>query len=293
MSSSSTNGQSLLDFSKPLPEPPVVDFQAPPKDALNRYDRTRLPGNQHDGAQIPDTFRDAMIVREKVFVQEQEIPLEYEFDEDDPRSAHWVAYSTDGPQPLAIPGRGPTNPAGLPVGTIRLVPFPHPPHPKAGGVYVDNKLVSIQGEGGESTTVVNEPPATTGFARWSFVDRPTTFHDGREPYFKLGRLAVVPSHRNRRLAGYLIEAAINWAIRNPTYFNPANITLDDGGGKPEWKGLILVHAQKTAVRVWRYHGFIEDELMGTWLEEGIEHVGMFRRVNAGPEPAPKLATPQD
>jgi hypothetical protein len=33
--------------------------------------------------------------------------------------------------------------------------------------------------------------------------------------------------------------------------------------------------------------------MGAWLEKGIEHVGTFRRINAGRVLAPELETPQD
>ncbi|KAJ9129598.1 hypothetical protein NKR19_g10288 [Coniochaeta hoffmannii] len=258
------NHTSLLDFSQPAPPPPIVSFQPPPMEALSRYDRSRLPTDQYYN--IPQTFRDAMIVRQQVFVQEQRVPMHYEYDEDDPRSAHWVLYSQ-------------TAAALIPVGTIRLVPFPHPAHPVSGGVYVDGRLVAVNPVSAYPPPTGNSVPA----------DRSTTYHNynsnsnGSEPYLKLGRLAIVPSHRGRRLAGVLINAAIDWAVRNSAYFNHEH--------GPEWKGLVLIHAQKSAVRVWRYAGFIEDEGMGSWWEEGMEHVGMYRRVNVDVEEEVRAAAP--
>ena len=45
-----------------------------------------------------------MEVREKVFVEEQGVPLANEFDSDDPRSCHWVIYASISTvtQPLEI-----------------------------------------------------------------------------------------------------------------------------------------------------------------------------------------------
>ena len=47
---------------------------------------------------------------------------------------------------------------------------------------------------------------------------------------------------------------------------------------PVWKGLMCVHAQEQVRKTWAKFGFEVDEGMGTWTEEGIKHVGMFRRV---------------
>lgn len=293
-----TGNTSLLDFSGPAPPELVMRFVPPPKEEIARYDRLRRPHEQPGGAHIPPTFCDAMTVREQVFVDEQHIPLENEFDEDDARSAHWVVYSTDEPLPIDIPGRNTTGRTErIPVGTIRLVPFPHPPHPKAGGVYVEGKLVSIKGTGNSgddssNATDVHDEKPLTGLAAWSFQDRATTCHDGKEPYIKLGRLAVVPSHRKRRLAGALINAAIDWIVRYHTYFNPPNIVVGPDEEKPRWRGLICVHAQKAAVGTWNYNGFVVDEKMGEWTEEGIPHVGMFRRVNIDTEKAVYPPLPQ-
>jgi hypothetical protein len=68
---------------------PFVQFLGPSN--LEGYNRKRQPSEQP--ATIPKTFLDAMEVREQVFVKEQNIPLENEFDADDARSCHWVGAS--------------------------------------------------------------------------------------------------------------------------------------------------------------------------------------------------------
>lgn len=52
------------------------------------YDR-KLPSSEQP-ENIPQTFLDAMEVREQVFVHEQGVPLDNEFDADDARACHWV-----------------------------------------------------------------------------------------------------------------------------------------------------------------------------------------------------------
>jgi predicted GNAT family N-acyltransferase len=218
-----------------------------------------------------------MIVREQVFVREQHIPLQYEFDSDDARSCHWVVYASDCRQEDGVtdPDTGAvTLPAqarskAIPVGTIRLVPFPHSPHPKAGREYVDGKLLPPRA--GADAGDEHDAEEPEGLAPYGYKDRETSLHDGTEPYVKLGRLAVVPGHRGKRLAGLLVNAALDWAAKNQTYF-------DHIGSQAHWNGLVCVHAQVSAVLVWQRHGFVRDELMGEWYEEGIPHVGMFRRL---------------
>jgi predicted GNAT family N-acyltransferase len=154
-----------------------------------------------------------------------------------------------------------------PIGTIRLVPFPHPPHPEPGSVFV-----------ADADAVSTAPPPY-------ITDRATTFHDGKEPYYKLGRIAVVKEFRGAGVARMLANAALSWAQENPTFFNPSVTTLgmDNLGAKsaediPVWKGLVCVHAQESVQNTWAKWGFVLDEGMGTWEEEGIKHVGMFRRL---------------
>ena len=66
---------------------PFIAFQGPAD--LDGYDRKR--GASEQAASIPKTFLDAMEVREQVFVFEQGVPLENEFDSDDARACHWVS----------------------------------------------------------------------------------------------------------------------------------------------------------------------------------------------------------
>jgi predicted GNAT family N-acyltransferase len=67
---------------------PFINFLGPTN--LNGYDRKKGCANQ--SSDIPQTFLDAMEVREKVFVKEQKVPLENEFDSDDSRACHWVGW---------------------------------------------------------------------------------------------------------------------------------------------------------------------------------------------------------
>ncbi|KAF4622671.1 hypothetical protein G7Y89_g14357 [Cudoniella acicularis] len=253
---------------------PFIAFQGPSN--LDGYGRQVKASKQP--SDIPKTFLDAMEVREQVYVEEQGVPLENEFDSDDTRACHWVIYASVNtvtePEERDDDGnilrRKKSVTKSQPIGTIRLVPFPHPPHPKPGVSYAADAL-----ETGPS----NPPPY--------IVDRETTYHDGKEPYIKLGRLAVLKEFRGCGLAKFLVNAAINWAQDNPTYFNPSirNLGMDKIGasileGIPAWKGLMCVHAQEQVAKAWEKWGFKLDEGMGIWFEEGIPHVGMFQRLDS-------------
>ncbi|KAK0634347.1 acyl-CoA N-acyltransferase [Bombardia bombarda] len=268
-----------------------------PSTSLSHYDRT-LPPSEQIHPSIPTTFRDAMIVREQVYVHEQGVPLPNEFDTDDPRACHWVVYASISQvvareercpwtNDIVTPRRSETK--SVPIGTIRLVPFPHPPHPRNGGVYVDGMLTNA-GEPEAKVPVVaplteSEMRRLNGSLLPFTRDRATDMHDGLEPYVKLGRLAVVKEFRGRGIAGLLIRAALGWMQENPTYFNPSVATLgfgrlcaDTNRDVPKWHGLFCCHAQDDAIPVWSKHGFKADEAIGHWLEEGIPHVGMFLRL---------------
>lgn len=65
---------------------PFIQFLGPSN--LDGYNRTKASSEQPDS--IPKTFLDAMEVREEVFVREQKVPLQNEFDSDDARAYHWV-----------------------------------------------------------------------------------------------------------------------------------------------------------------------------------------------------------
>jgi len=249
---------------------PFITFLGPTD--LSGYDRTKLHSEQ---SHVPTAFVDAMEVREQVFVQEQGVPLTNEFDSDDPRSCHWVVYAsinttTEGEEKDAegnITQRKQSTTRSTPIGTIRLVPFPHAPHPEPGSNFVLDPDEQLSG-----------PPPY-------IVDRPTTFHDGKEPYLKLGRIAVVKEFRGAGIAKILANAAISWAQNNPTFFNPSvkEMGMEQLGANtveevPVWRGLMCVHAQEQVESAWAKWGFQTDEGMGTWEEEGIKHVGMFQRL---------------
>lgn len=168
-----------------------ISFLPPPGLALANYDSAALHTTQSQD--VPEIFRDAMSVREDVFVKEQNVALENEVDMDDARSFHWVAYAsvgtTSGDGNAAIDGvnkdsatsaektgRKGSTAIGLPVGTIRLVPPPHPPHPEPGS---SHKIDNHEGLPKDMQSGLSK----------------TEMHDGKEAYIKLGRLSVLQPFR--------------------------------------------------------------------------------------------------
>lgn len=239
---------------------------------------------------MPLTFIEAMQVRQKVFVEEQGLPLQTEFDNDDRYSVHYVAYRSvwtvirkeekDKDGNVLVPKKMVTRRKAI--GCIRIVPFPHEPHPTKNARYWGG--ITQQEHRGE---YIWKPQKTDiGY----FVDRKTSFHDGQEPYLKLGRLAVLPEYRNKGTAKLLVKHAIDWMCKNPNYWDPSVRTKGlerlcaVNGVCPSWLGLVCVHAQEKAVPVWKTFGFEVDEEMGTWYVEGVKHVGMWRRVDFGRKP---------
>ncbi|KAI1083771.1 hypothetical protein F5B20DRAFT_349207 [Whalleya microplaca] len=281
---------------------------------ISHLEPTRLDGYDrnltHDAqaAHIPQVFLDAMSVREAVFVAEQGVPLPNEQDADDARSCHWVMYASvnrvveaeerDRPTGDVVrPRRSETR--SMPIGTLRIVPFPHPPHPAEGGRYEGNVLQ--EDKEGEGQAVVDGKGKAAGERRPSTltlveeerqnstlpfgVDRATTYHDGREPYVKLGRLAVIKEFRGHKIALQLWRAAKKWLEDNPTFFNPSvtelgmdQLKVNSTADIPKFNGLVCCHAQEQIVKVYERWGFKVDEGMGRWFEEGIPHVGMFQRL---------------
>ncbi|KIX07846.1 uncharacterized protein Z518_02500 [Rhinocladiella mackenziei CBS 650.93] len=160
----------------------------------------------------PKIFLDAMDVRTKVFCDEQKCSLEAELDEDDPRSWHWVAYQTAGPN------------LDQPVSVIRIVPPPHGPHPNG----------------------LSDP--------------------NEEPYVKLGRVATLANARGKGFSRLLTEEAFRWLGAHKDEVAPG------------WNGLTLAHAQVDVEKLYAKLGFETDDKLGRWDEEGIEHLGMWKRV---------------
>jgi predicted GNAT family N-acyltransferase len=231
--------------------PPIILFQPPPGIILLNYN-ARLPSTaQSPSSGIPQTYLDSQTVRETVFVTEQKaVPIKYQQDRDDTRSFCWALYSS--------------SPVVRPIGTIRLVPYPHHPHPAEGARF---EAPDEEPEGFSQIMLFNMPLPEYD------VDRKTSLHDGVESYIKLGRLCVVKEERGKRFADLLINAALDWAKANAS-----ELGKGVGSGVPEWRGLVCVHAQENAVGVWDRHGFVTDQGMGCWFEGGIRHVGMFRRL---------------
>jgi predicted GNAT family N-acyltransferase len=272
---------------------PFIALQEP--NSLAAYNRLLPPSEQ--APSIPRTFVDAMTVRQEVFVEEQSVPLEYEFDEDDPRSCHWVVYASVNktvtpeirdPESGEVVQVRQSETSSVPVGTVRLVPFPHPPHPVDGGVYVDGRL--IDGPHGEEQ---QRHEHRDSMGPVFPTDRATDMHDGTEPYVKLGRLAVVKEFRGHKLGGLLVRTALDWARQHPGYFNPSiaalgleQLGVEKGGLIPKWNGLVCCHAQQSVIGAWEKLGFKVDKGMGTWIEEGIPHVGMFQRLEIKQIPHP-------
>ncbi|KAI1130376.1 acetyltransferase [Nemania abortiva] len=297
---------------------------------ITHLEPTRLDGYNtrltHDkqSPHIPPAFKDAMSIREAVFVKEQGCPLEFEHDADDARSCHWVMYASvkttvpeerDSDGQVIRPRHSETK--STPIGTLRIVPFPHPPHPPDGGRYVGGVLLpgedipSAAGDGGNGENDENNPPTGNGNGNgngtpaeprrhraFSLVDqrrlsapmpfgadRRTDFHDGKEPYVKLGRVSVLSEFRGHQIAAQLWAAAKKWLLENPTYFNPSVKELGFDVMKvgsaediPKWNGLICIHAQENVTKIYERWGFKVDKSMGRFFEEGIPHVGMFQRL---------------
>jgi GNAT superfamily N-acetyltransferase len=230
-------------------------------DVLCFWERTK-PASQQ-APSIPTKFRDAMAMREEVFVNEiKAIPIEHHMDSNEGRAFHWVLYSAN-PE---------TGDSLIPIGSIRLLPFPQYPKPTPEAhYYVPPTGVPLE----LSESFFSKP------APLYAVDRATSLHDGKEPYLKLERLCVLREYRAKKAADLLVRAALDcakgWNLRLRT---EAEVDGDrEGQGKmPEWKGLICIHAHEKAVSMWTRHGFVRDEEMGVWYEAGMKVCGMFLRL---------------
>ncbi|KAF2138086.1 uncharacterized protein K452DRAFT_329001 [Aplosporella prunicola CBS 121167] len=265
-----------------------------PTASLAAYDPTK-PAAKQESKDIPTAFKDAMTVRQRVFVEEQGVALENEFDGDDPRCYHWVVYASVGTtnghsnganssssDPLddpAAPARRNSTANRVAVGTIRLVPPPHPAHPAPSDHHkFDNSLHApptiCSGNGHDQLRRNSDGSADGSTAK------PV------EPYIKLGRMAILPAYRKLGLAALLVRTALEWARQNANEVlsppPPEAVELARVEGRESeleaWRGLCLVHAQAAIERWWTKFGFVTDQSMGVWDEEGIDHVGMWLRV---------------
>lgn len=191
----------------------------------------------------------------------------------------------------------------IPVATTRLVPFPPSPSPSPPTAAASPQSGGEEGGAGTAAEQQQQPPTHTHTA--------TKMWNGKEPYIQLGRLATLPSHRGLGFGRVLIDSALKWAVYEKASIlqqRPHIVTKQGTQGKQEkkeknkeqekaekeeeeegnnnnrWNGLVLVHAQRDVEAWYRsLHGFVTDEDMGVWIEEGIEHVGMWRRLDLSGE----------
>ena len=216
---------------------------------------------------LPSGLKSAIAVRFSVYVYEQHFSAKEEIDSDDPRSWHWVALAAPrGRSALsgnerAILGDGETGTEHIVASTLRLVPV--------------SSLLPAADFHGASPHGFAEGPSR----------RPTALWDGCEPYIKIGRLATLPSHRRMGFGKLLVESAVEWAgLHREILCRPnggSTEGIKEGSSEYQWNGLILVHAQKQIKRYWEKLGFVEDEGLGVWYEEGYEHIGMWKRITMG------------
>ena len=241
----------------PPPGPSILDFrsyilQSPTSEAIAQ-------------PELPLELKSAFALRFSVFVNEQKASAEGEIDSDDPRSWHWVALAaaqegsaSSGKERAVLDDRE-TEKKHIVAATLRLVPVSSTP--------LEAKEAHEVSPGG-----LAQGPS----------HKPTALWDGHEPYVKIGRVATRPSHRRMGLGQLLVESGVEWAGRHREILRQSNGGRlpegnTEGGFENQWNGLILVHAQKLVKRFWEKLGFVEDEGMGVWWEEGCEHVGMWRR----------------
>ncbi|KAK5789027.1 hypothetical protein VI817_008151 [Penicillium citrinum] len=141
---------------------------------------------------------------------------------------------------------------GQPIAVIRLVPPPQPPH-----------------------ELLTHPEIAQNLPEYDW---------SHEPCIKLTRVAVLPEYRGLGLGRQLVNIALKWAESHGEEIDAA---MRDVAGQlkqskleeMKWKGLVLVHAQVDVESMYQRLGFETDDSLGRWDEEGIEHVGMFKRIS--------------
>jgi predicted GNAT family N-acyltransferase len=271
---------------------PTIAHLRPPGASILAYN-ANFPPTAQPSPLIPQPFLDAMLIRTAVFVGEQGVPMPREHDADDARSHHWVAYADPSPPPAAA------EPESAPRATADAAAEAGPPRDR-GGDEGDARPSLGRDGGGAAGAAARRPVGTiravppshgpgalgggggAGVAPPEWPPHPTV-HEG-EAYVRLGRLATLPGRRGEGVAGRLVETVLGFLAQAGA---GAEMLAGEEAGEaaPRWKGLVVVHAQRDrSVAFWRRFGFVVDEGMGEWDEEGMVHVGMYRKVDvAGQE----------
>lgn len=197
------------------------------------------PANPTPSTNHP-VFTHAMNIRHAVFVEEQNCAADAEIDDDDARSWEFVIYAEGQEEEEEEEEK-------KAVAVVRLVPPPHAPH-----------------------ETLHDPAraAEEGCPKWDVRHK---------PYVKITRVAVLKEFRGLGLAGKVMRVAEEWAAGNKESIDEMYRRV--AGQKQEWTGLVGLHAQVQVEKMYQRMGYETDHTMGTWDEEGIQHVGMFKRVN--------------
>ncbi|KAG2185304.1 hypothetical protein INT44_002094 [Umbelopsis vinacea] len=122
-------------------------------------------------AETPEQIQDCYAVRINVFVHEQNIPLDLEIDEYDPKCYHWLATAANSTQ----------RRSRLPLGTIRLYHVPNTSIGKLGRLAVDLSARGL-GLGRKLVEALEKDALTLGI---TFIDCHSQI-DKRPFYEKLG-----------------------------------------------------------------------------------------------------------
>ncbi|PGH30080.1 hypothetical protein GX50_07142 [[Emmonsia] crescens] len=121
-----------------------------------------------------------------------------------------------------------------------------------------------------ATTTESDKPVPVGTLRLIPPPHVPNEHKLGKPYIALSRVALLRQYRGAGLARVLVDTALNWAAEH-------HKELREYEDKP-WTGDVLVHAQAAVENMYARLGFVTDASMGTWMEEGMDHVGMWRTV---------------
>ena len=88
-----------------------------------------------------------------------------------------------------------------------------------------------------------------------------------EPYVRMTRVATLADARGRGINRHLVNEVLKWLAQHPQVIGN------------DWKGLILTHAQTVIEGMYSKMGFVTDDSLGRWDEEGIEHLGMWKKLD--------------